>query len=67
MNKAMLLFILYLKSWSFGEMDVSVFGEDLWCRLKNNVCNFTIVELRALGLSFQQLSKHATSETGSGG
>lgn len=54
------VFTLYLRSWSSGEMHVSVFGEDLCCRLKNNVCNFKIVKLRQLGLSFRQLSKHAT-------
>lgn len=44
--------ILYLKSCNSGEMCAQTFGEDLYCRLKNSVHNFTIAKLRRLSLSF---------------
>lgn len=52
----LLVFIVYLRYWSSGEVDVSAFGKALCCH-----CNFMVVKLRGLDLPFQKLSKHAVS------
>lgn len=56
-----LVFIIYLRYWNSGKIDVSVFGKALCCQMKNSFCNFMALKLKGLDLSFQKLNKHSTS------